>query len=81
MLAFMCYGLSEHLWIFVDYNIFILAFAYNPGNEFRLDDNDVKDAKNHEENKYTASAISKRYFKNQKSYNKYLNKYLKEKKQ
>lgn len=78
MLAFMCYGLSEHLWIFVDYNIFILAFAYNPGNEFRLDG---ADEKKDEENKYTASAISKRYFKNQKSYNKYLSKYLKEKKQ
>ena len=33
----MCYGLSEHLWIFVDYNIFIHAFAYNPGNDFQTE--------------------------------------------
>ena len=30
ILAFMFYGLSEHLWINVDYNIFMLAFCYNP---------------------------------------------------
>lgn len=26
--SFMIYGLSEHLWIYVDYNIFLLAFCY-----------------------------------------------------
>lgn len=30
ILAFMFYGLSEHLWINVDYNIFMLAFCYYP---------------------------------------------------
>lgn len=34
MLAFMFYGLSEHLWINVDYNVFMLAFCYNPLKTF-----------------------------------------------
>ena len=72
----MCYGLSEHLWINVDYNIFMLAFAYNPGNEFQK--GGATD-KNEEENKNTAPDVHNQYFKDQKSYNRYLNRYLKEK--
>ncbi len=30
MLGFMVYGLNEHLWINVDYNVFMLAFGANP---------------------------------------------------
>ena len=29
MLSFICYGLSEHLWLFIDYNIFMLAWCPN----------------------------------------------------
>lgn len=40
MFAFMVYGLTEHLWINIDYNIFMLAFCYNPALAQR--DNDTK---------------------------------------
>lgn len=29
MLSFICYGISEHLWLFVDYNIFMIAWCPN----------------------------------------------------
>lgn len=29
MFVFLAYGLSEHLWLFVDYNIFMLAWCFN----------------------------------------------------
>lgn len=35
MMAFLCYGLSEHLWINADYNLFVLALCYNPANKVR----------------------------------------------
>ena len=30
LIAFLIFGLSEHLWINVDYNVFMLAFCYDP---------------------------------------------------
>lgn len=29
ILSFICYGISEHLWLFVDYNIFMIAWCPN----------------------------------------------------
>ena len=37
--VFLFYGLSEHLWLFVDYNVFMLAWCYN----LRIDDEDEVD--------------------------------------
>lgn len=80
MLAFMCYGLSEHLWINVDYNIFMLAFAFNPKNEFELVTKQASEEKT--ENlrylKYIkASSLKNKYFKDKKTQNEYLKKYIK----
>lgn len=36
MFGFLIYGLSEHLWINVDYNIFMLAFCANPMFEIKV---------------------------------------------
>lgn len=38
MFMFMIYGLSEHLWLFVDYNIYMLAFFYNPKSDILAPD-------------------------------------------
>ena len=37
-LVFMVYGLSEHLWIFIDYNIFMIALFYNPEKFIKQED-------------------------------------------
>lgn len=80
MLAFMCYGLSEHLWVYVDYNIFMLAFAYNPKNEFELEpvaESQVSEA-NQRYMKYIKSQKRKsKYFKDKSTQNEYLKKYIK----
>lgn len=86
MLAFMCYGLSEHLWVFVDYNIFMLAFAYNPKNEFMLEIEMEKETETEENNaeqrylKYIKKQKQKhtgKYFKDKQTQNEYLKKYIK----
>lgn len=38
--AFMVYGLSEHLWINVDYNIFMIALFYNPEKFIKQEDHE-----------------------------------------
>lgn len=78
MLAFMCYGLSEHLWINVDYNIFMLAFAYNPKNEFEIADESElqKIPQNQKYMRYFKNKNDK-YFKSRSIQKEYLKKYIK----
>lgn len=78
MLAFMCYGLSEHLWVYVDYNIFMLAFAYNPKNEFEIADESElqKIPQNQKYIRYFKNKNDK-YFKSRSIQKEYLKKYIK----
>ena len=78
MLAFMCYGLSEHLWVYVDYNIFMLAFAYNPKNEFEIADESElqKIPQNQKYMRYFKNKNDK-YFKSRSIQKEYLKKYIK----
>ena len=81
MLAFMCYGLSEHLWINVDYNIFMLAFAFNPKNELELAvevPEESSKVKNLGYLRYIKpSSMKGKYFKDKKTQNEILKKYIK----
>ncbi len=55
--VFMVYGLSEHLWINIDYNIFMLALFYNPGKFVKHEEESHKHQRSYYYDKYDFSDL------------------------